>query len=165
MASDYLIEMVKAQRALQVQAYGGIDPNCMSSDDRIQFIKDMVLALGDEAHELLGEIGWKPWASSRHINREAAVGELIDMWHFFMNLMLVLGVDATELYERYMEKRSKNISRQQAGYDGISGKCPECKRALDDTGVFCTVFYLDIGGRSRPLNGVCAKTGAWVSDD
>lgn len=128
---DYMVEMLKAQRRLQIDAYHG-DPELFDDATRIQFMKDMVLALTDEAHELLAEIGWKPWATSRHINREEAVGELVDMFHFFMNLMIVLGMDVTELYERYMEKRSRNIARQQNGYDGIAGKCPGCKRDFSD---------------------------------
>ena len=31
-----------------------------------------------------------------------------------------------------MEKRARNAVRQQEGYDGVEGKCPRCKRALDD---------------------------------
>jgi len=137
MASDYLVEMLKAQRHLQVKAYGS-DPYEGSEVQRINFMKDMKLALEAELQELMDEIGWKPWASSRHINREAAVGELVDVWHFFMNFMLVLNVSPAELYERYMEKRTKNIIRQKDGYDGVIGKCPVCKRALDDSAVKCT---------------------------
>lgn len=142
--TDMLREMLKAQRALQVGVYAG-DPSDFMAEDRVQFIKDMVLALSDELHELLGEVGWKPWATSRHVNREAAVGELIDAWHFFMNLMIVLSVTPDELFERYMEKRQKNIQRQMDGYDGVTGKCPECKRALDDAGVTCTPLGCNYG--------------------
>jgi dimeric dUTPase (all-alpha-NTP-PPase superfamily) len=135
--ADILREMLKAQRALQRDMHE-VDPGEMMIDDRVMYIKDMVLAMTDELHELLNETGWKPWATSRHVNREAAVGELVDVWHFFMNLMLALNVSPNELFDRYMEKRQRNIQRQQNGYDGVSGKCPKCKRALDDPAVFCT---------------------------
>lgn len=103
----------------------------------IDFIHWNVTALTDELHELLGEVGWKPWAKSRHINLEAARGELIDAYHFMANLSLVLGMDANEIMRRYHEKHAKNAKRQEEGYDGVSTKCPGCKRALDDEAVKC----------------------------
>ena len=106
----------------------------------IDFIHWNVTALVDEAHELLAEIGWKPWAKSRHINLEAARGEFIDMMHFMGNLALVLGMDdAAEIMRRYHAKHEKNAKRQEEGYDGVSTKCPGCKRALDDEAVKCRV--------------------------
>lgn len=106
----------------------------------IDFIHWNVTALTDELHELLGEVGWKPWAKSRHINLEAARGELIDAYHFMANLSLVLGMDANEIMRRYHEKHAKNAKRQEEGYDGVSTKCLGCKRALDDAGVGCREF-------------------------
>lgn len=104
----------------------------------IDFITWNVLALEDELHELLAETGWKPWAKSKHINLEAARGEAIDALHFLLNLFLVLGMDADDVLERYLAKRQKNQKRQEADYDGVSTKCPGCKRALDDDAVECT---------------------------
>lgn len=105
----------------------------------IDFINWNVLALEDELHELLGETGWKPWAKSKHINLEAARGEAIDALHFLLNLFLVLGMDADDVLERYLAKRVKNQKRQEESYDGVSTKCPRCKRALDDDAVSCFI--------------------------
>lgn len=121
----------------------------------IDFLHWNVTALTDEAHELLGEIGWKPWAKSRHINLEAARGEFIDMMHFMANIALVLGLDdAEEIMRRYHAKHEKNAKRQEAGYDGVSTKCPGCKRALDDEAVTCQIkgdLYL------------CEHEGIWTT--
>jgi dimeric dUTPase (all-alpha-NTP-PPase superfamily) len=133
-----LNDMLEAQRQLQINSYGK-DPATLEGEERIQFIKDMHLALDDEQHEYLAETGWKPWASSRHVNRDAAVGEWIDMFHFVMNLALVLDLDAFEIYEKYMAKRAKNAKRQEQGYDGVAGKCPSCLRALDDDATKCQI--------------------------
>lgn len=104
----------------------------------IDFMHWNVTAATDELHELLGEIGWKPWAKSRHINLEAARGEWIDALHFMLNLALVLGLDdADEIMRRYLAKREKNAKRQEENYDGVSTKCPGCNRALDDDAVAC----------------------------
>ena len=130
-ASGGLAAVVERQRDLQVNSFGQ-DPGDLSPEDQIQFIKDMVLALEDELHEALGECGWKPWASSRHVNEDAFKKELIDALHFWVNLCLAVGMDADEAVERYFAKAAVNARRQEEGYDGVSGKCPTCSRALDE---------------------------------
>lgn len=132
-----LKHMMALQKQMQIKHYGA-DPASLVGEERIQFIKDMKLALEAELQEALDEVGWKPWATSRHVNEEAFKGELVDAWHFFMNLCLVADMSPQELYDRYLAKRQKNIARQVAGYDGVTGKCPKCKRALDDEAVTCT---------------------------
>lgn len=128
--------LFEAQRSLQKESYGK-DPAELRGDEAIQFIKDMHIALTDELHEALAETGWKPWATSRHINHEAFKGELVDAFHFFMNLCMVVDMSPEELAEKYMAKRAKNAQRQRDGYDGVSTKCPGCNRALDDDAVDC----------------------------
>jgi hypothetical protein len=106
-------------------------------EERIQYIKDMLLALENEGHEMLQEIGWKPWATSRHINTEGVKSELVDMFQFFMNLCFVANMDAGELIIRHANKLQINYERANTGYDGVSTKCAWCGRALDDKYVSC----------------------------
>lgn len=127
-----LNDLLEAQASLQLSMPNGKDPREMPEEERALFIKDMTLALTDELHELLAEVGWKPWASSRHVNVESARGELIDAFHFFMNLALALDMDGFLIQEMYHTKRAKNKQRQEEGYDGVSTKCVVCGRALDD---------------------------------
>src|SRR5690606_3594182 len=84
------------------------------------------------------------WSSTHgEVHAEAFFAELVDAWHFLMNLMLIAYPDrtpeqiATELTNRYKRKNAKNLQRQLDGYDGKSNKCPACKRALDDEAVRC----------------------------
>jgi hypothetical protein len=133
---DPLHEMMKAQFELQRDTYG-IDYSNMTDEERIHHFKEMLHAFNDEMHEALGEMGWKPWATARHFNTLAVQAELIDAWHFFMNLMLIAKLDPVKLYAAYMAKRAKNIKRQQEGYDGVSTKCTKCRRAFDDDEVYC----------------------------
>jgi dimeric dUTPase (all-alpha-NTP-PPase superfamily) len=128
--SDRLAAMLNAQRTLQ-EKINGYSLESQTTEQRIANIKENVLALTDELHEVLGEMGWKSWATSRHLNRDAAVGEAIDAWHFLMNIFLHLGVDADELYTHYVAKRLLNEKRQTDGYTGLD-KCPSCKRSLDE---------------------------------
>lgn len=134
--TDKLDKMFELQRELQKDTYGK-DPGALEGEERIQFFKDMHLAQVDEMHESLGEMGWKPWATSRHVNENALQGELVDEWHFFMNRMMAAGLTPDMLYAKYVAKRQKNIRRQEDGYDGVTGKCAGCGRALDDEAVKC----------------------------
>jgi dimeric dUTPase (all-alpha-NTP-PPase superfamily) len=134
-----LSKALQAQLKLQQDSYG-LDPSQMDDQEKMDWIRWNVLALTDELHEALAETGWKPWAKSQHINRDAFVGELVDSFHFFMNLMIVADCSAEELLDRYFVKRGLNAKRQEQGYNGVDGKCETCKRALDDSAVTCTEF-------------------------
>jgi len=126
------------QIKMQVDVYGDGTPLGKYDPQRkIEFVKDQYIALVMEMGEALDEIGWKPWASSKHFNRDAFKGELVDVLHFFFNLMGVAEITPEELIDDYFKKAAKNLKRQQDGYDGVSTKCPGCHRALDDTAVKC----------------------------
>lgn len=151
-----LHEMFQMQNYLQTHVYGdGSSPSDLLARIRgnylpgtpveeidhsflIENFKNMHIAITDELHEALAEMGWKPWASSRHFNEQAVKGELVDAFHFFINMCMLAGVSADDLIEGYVNKSGKNIARQEAGYDGVSTKCPACHRALDDDAVKCT---------------------------
>jgi hypothetical protein len=129
-------EMLRQQEEFQRRLYG-VAPKDFMPDDRAAYVREMMLAHADEMHEALGEVGWKSWASSRHLNRDAYVSELIDAWHFYMNLLLVAGVTGDEFSARYEKKIAANHARQDDGYDGVSTKCPGCRRDVNDDGVDC----------------------------
>jgi len=116
MTDDMLADIFKHQLDLQVQRFR--DPSQMARDDALEFILWNVVACTDELHEALNEVGWKPWASARHINRNEYVGELIDAMHFIVNLCLVVGVTPEEFHARYLSKNEKNHRRQLEGYTG-----------------------------------------------
>lgn len=108
-------------------------------DELADYLVSNHTALIVEMSEFMGEVGWKDWATPRGwVNREAAVGELIDVGHFLANLLCALGVTDAEWEARYRDKQEVNRQRQRDGYDGVSGKCPQCHRAYDDSGVTCT---------------------------
>jgi len=109
-----------------------IDPPYLKEDERAEFIRWNVLAAEDELHEALNEVGWKPWATDRYFNRDAFVGELIDVMHFIANLLVTAGVTGDELSQRYHSKQQRNRYRQEIGYTGTDGKCPTCRRDFED---------------------------------
>jgi len=96
------------------------------------------LALVTEVGELTNEIGWKPWIKNRGwANRANAISEAVDVAHFLANILCALDVSDAEWEDAYQKKQEINRQRQQDGYDGITGKCPDCKRSYDD-GIKCT---------------------------
>jgi len=127
---DMLRRVFAAQE--HFQSLLGHDYDAMTEEERVGYLKDQILALLDESHEALNEIGWKPWASSRHINREEFSGELVDILCFLVNLALGVGLSPDDFFRLHEEKALRNIKRQESKYDGVAGKCPGCKRAIDD---------------------------------
>lgn len=139
-----IANMLENQKQMQENVYGdGTPTNELPDKERMDYIRTNVLALINELNEFLDETGWKPWAKSNHVNAEACKGELVDAWHFFMNLMNHVGMTSEDLVNGYWLKQQKNRSRQLNGYDGQKEKCPVCKRALDDDAVECEVTKLD----------------------
>jgi NTP pyrophosphatase (non-canonical NTP hydrolase) len=134
--------LFNAQRKIQELAYGKDPYEIVDPVERIQFIKDMHTAITMELGEMLDETGWKPWATSNHVNEEAMQGELADVLLFFINLCMAADATPEVIAEKTFEKMKRNLDRQLAGYDGVTGKCVRCKRALDDTAVTC----VDEGG-------------------
>lgn len=110
-----------------------------SNQDPDEFADAIVMnhsALICELTEFMDEVGWKDWTTPRGwVNREAAIGELVDAAHFMANLLVRLNVTDDEWEERYQAKQEVNRQRRRTSYDGVSNKCPKCRRALDDVGV------------------------------
>jgi dimeric dUTPase (all-alpha-NTP-PPase superfamily) len=136
--------MLKMQLELQQQHMKDGDPRFLEGDHMAEFMRWNAWAVEDELHEAMAEVGWKPWATSRHINQEAFMKEMVDAFHFFMN-MLLCGCQgwspsqiADEFTKMYIVKNAINAQRQAKGYNGVTGKCPKCHRELE-VGCDCEV--------------------------
>ena len=114
---DRLSELLTLQRRLQEDCYH-TDFVGMDNEQRIAFIRQNILALEDELHEALREVGWKSWARTKYIHQTRLQEELIDALHFMLSLLLVANMDADDVYERYLTKNRINRRRQQEGYSG-----------------------------------------------
>jgi hypothetical protein len=133
---NYLAGMFDVQTVLQARM--GHDFSSMDPGSQVEFVKTMILGIQDELMEAIHETSWKPWATgTKQINdRDKFGGELVDILHFLINLFLVNGWDADDVFEAFWAKNSVNWKRQQQGYDGYSTKCANklCRRALDEPG-------------------------------
>ncbi|MDD3947314.1 MAG: dUTPase [Clostridia bacterium] len=76
------------------------------------WIQKEVLAMLSELAELLDEVNFKWWKNPKEINYDNIKGELIDILHFFASMCLKIGMDAPEVYERYIQKNKENFLRQ-----------------------------------------------------
>ena len=111
--------MFKMQKAFQDRVDTRYkDP---SLKERSAFLRDHTIFCEQELHEMLYEVPFfKHWKDYSNVDSEAALEkakeELIDAWHFFMNISIGLGMDADEFYKRYLSKHKINIERQDNGY-------------------------------------------------
>jgi hypothetical protein len=112
---DRLTEMLQAQRELQIETYGA-DPCALTGADRANYIRWNQHAMADESFEVLHEVG------------SPAIKEMVDVWHFWMNIWLCLNgptvlahglpAAAERLHVEYFLKRAENERRQADGYTG-----------------------------------------------
>lgn len=115
--------MFKLQKAFQDR----VDQRYKSTDlkERAAFLRDHFVFCNQEMQEMLYEIPyfkhWKDYSKMTDKEIEEAYDkakeEIVDAWHFFINIMLGLGMTAEELFTRYLDKHRENIRRQTEGYD------------------------------------------------
>jgi hypothetical protein len=137
-----LADWLRLQQRLQSESFD-VDPPNLEGESRTTYLLWNAYALIDEVGEAMDNVGWKPWASSDHFNREMFVKELVDALHFLGNMLLTAGVTGDELWRLYREKVKVNAERQRVGYTGLE-KCPACGNALDDSD--CTTDACTSGG-------------------
>lgn len=82
------------------------------------WIQRQTLAMLSEMAELLDEVNFKWWKNPKPVDAGRVRDELVDILHFFVSMCLRSGMDAQELYERYLSKNEENFKRQ----DGTSEK-------------------------------------------
>ena len=124
--ADIMRQVMAQQLEMQIGSFG-VDPRFLHGESRDHYVQAMALALMVEVGEAMQEISWKPWATGQWFHREAYLEELIDVLHFWMNLVLVATDKPEELLAAYQRKAEVNVNRQATGYTG-EAKCPECGR-------------------------------------
>lgn len=114
---DHLNEMFHMQRKLQETL--GYNFDTMSTEERKAYLDEYFKHTHQELFEAQMEIpGFKAWKKYPEDIYEVGLAyykakeELIDVWHFFMNLCIALNMDAEEFYELYKEKNAENYARQ-----------------------------------------------------
>lgn len=83
-----------------------------------EWLQKDVLATLSELSEMLDEINWKWWKNKKEVNMDNLRNEIVDILHFFVSMCIFTGMDANELFSRYLDKNKENFDRQ----NGISQK-------------------------------------------
>lgn len=88
-----------------------------------KYMNMMALAMIDETCEMLRETAYKNpnyirfgWKTRQMINWSKMQGEIIDMWHFMINLSLAAGFDADSIIQGYNSKHEQNKNRKMKDY-------------------------------------------------
>ena len=97
---DKLDEIYNHQKALQVKL-GIYDKISDSKSLKQHYINQMILALHEEAVEIMRETAYKNpefvpfgWKKGQEFNNEKFKEEIIDIIHFVMNLCIISGMDS-----------------------------------------------------------------------
>lgn len=127
---DRLDEIVAKQRQI-VDRW--MDLQKMTTEDKEKKTQEFLLAIIAEVGEILngetdgehvgsnikgsGAIRWKSWKTKQgEPNPDYIKTELIDIFHFVLELLIIWGADASEIHARYVGKNSENLKRYDNGY-------------------------------------------------
>ena len=80
------------------------------------YIEKMFISIVTELAEIIEETPWKPWKSSAKLNQDKMQEEIIDLWHFVINMTIASGLSPEKLYEIFYKKNCINHKRQENGY-------------------------------------------------
>lgn len=107
---DMLMNMFEMQRSLQVKI--GVSEDAQTSF--VNSVAGLVCELGEVMNEYED---WKNWKRrKKKVDRSRVLEELVDAWHFMINLTMSLGIGPEELYTEFVEKNAVNHQRQENGY-------------------------------------------------
>lgn len=72
----------------------------------------LTVAIDSEIEEVRKGLNWKWWKNKKELDIEYLKEEWIDILHFWLSGCNTLGMDATEILERYIAKNKENFARQ-----------------------------------------------------
>lgn len=122
MAVDMLKAMFSVQYENQLKR-GNIAKISGSDVMKQQYINQMLLACYEEVTEIMRETAYKNpdfvtfgWKKSQVLDEQKMQDEIIDLWHFLMNLAIVANMTPEMFYNKYLEKNNINEKRMAGDY-------------------------------------------------
>jgi dimeric dUTPase (all-alpha-NTP-PPase superfamily) len=89
----------------------------LSMKQRMQLMRDYVLAMQVEQAEVLQELPWKPWEYAEDqghlINVQKLTEEWVDCLFFLIDQALVLAISAEDVTETFQAVLTKNYARKK----------------------------------------------------
>jgi|SRR5215467_6604299 dimeric dUTPase (all-alpha-NTP-PPase superfamily) len=79
-------------------------------------ISALATAIVHEAVEIQRLTNWKWWKKPMEFDEVQAREEVIDLWHFLIQMSLELGMTPKDILKEYQKKHQVNIERQKNGY-------------------------------------------------
>jgi len=79
-------------------------------------ISALATAIIHEAVEVQRLTNWKWWKKATKFDEVQAREEVIDLWHFLIQMSIELGMTPNEIAEEYLRKNQINKERQEKGY-------------------------------------------------
>lgn len=73
-------------------------------------------AIIHECVELQRETEWKWWKKKSQLDLDKIDEEIIDIWHFIIQLSIERGMTVEKVIEIYEKKLEENVKRAQGGY-------------------------------------------------
>jgi dimeric dUTPase (all-alpha-NTP-PPase superfamily) len=119
--TDKLEEIIKMQTEfmdlLKVPRFNEVVSMGKLTDPVQKFIPQIMFALVCELGEIGDEINWKHWKKTqKEVDMQNLRMEFIDAFHFLLEMMIMCGMDAEDIYWEYKNKMTENLARQARGY-------------------------------------------------
>lgn len=91
------------------------DVDNLTDSEKVKWSKEFILCIQQELAELVEELPWKHWKdySDFKIDILNLQYELVDLFHFFVDLCLVWKLDSEKLLKMYDSKSKHNLDRQK----------------------------------------------------
>ena len=117
MSEDMLRQLYEMQLRL-VNDVGNRERGKTDMDDADidKQISGLCVATIHECVELQRLTNWKWWKAPTEFNEKEAREELIDIWHFVIQMSIVMGMRPEDIVMEYQKKHEINRERQRSGY-------------------------------------------------
>lgn len=111
---DSLIQMFNKQKEFQ-KLLTGIE---LPKVNYTQLNYTMTALIAELGEVLQADKNWKNWKRTKDLNvdRDALLDEVVDVFHFVINMALYLGYDAQDVIKKFDEKNAVNFERQNNNY-------------------------------------------------
>lgn len=95
-----------------------VEASSVAGTELKYFIQWNLAAITNEAEEIRDWTPWKPWKQypGFDLDLEEIRLEYIDILHFALEALIMLGLDGGEILRYYYAKMDENVDRQKRGY-------------------------------------------------
>src|SRR6266568_2930594 len=121
-----MLETMYTQQEAHMHEYAKINPEAwlvpefwgsLRSPATQAAIRENAGYVVEELMEAVNLLKNKPWKQTNEpVDRDAFREELADVWHFFLQLHIVAGIDPIDIFQAYFKKSFKNDKRREKGY-------------------------------------------------